>query len=51
MSIKCPDCASTNILVSEESYGVVTYNPTVPYVDEVKECKCLDCNSVWFKVI
>jgi hypothetical protein len=49
--MSCPDCKSNNTSISEIFYEVVEYNPTVPYVDNVKECKCLDCNSVWFKVI
>ena len=48
--MNCMKCKSENIIISEECYCIVTYNPTVPYVDNAIKYTCSDCNYTCFGV-
>ena len=44
----CPKCGIETFPKSDIIYMVVTYNPTLPYSNEVLEYSCLSCKQVWF---
>lgn len=44
----CPKCSTETFSKDSTVYMIVTYNPTLPYVNEVLEYVCPTCAQRWF---